>query len=287
MTQPARSLEGRTCLVTGASSGIGEETALALARLGARVVLVCRSRERGERSRAAIAQRSGNDAVDLVLGDLASLAEVRQLAAELLATCPAIQVLVNNAAVVNLRRTTTVDGLESTFAVNHLAHFLLTNLLLDRIRESAPARIVNVASNGHKLGKLDFDDLQSERDYRCMRVYGVSKLANVLFSYELARRLQGTGVTANCLHPGAVATRLSHNNGAIAVIVTALLKPFFLSPARGAATSIHLAAADEVEGVSGKYFVRRREVPSSPASYDEAVARRLWEESCRLTGLEP
>jgi NAD(P)-dependent dehydrogenase (short-subunit alcohol dehydrogenase family) len=285
MTRPVRSLEGRTCIVTGASSGIGEETALALARLGARVVLICRSRERGEGSRAAIAQRSGNDAVDLVLGDLASLAEVRRIAAELLATCPAIQVLVNNAAVVNLRRSTTVDGHESTFAVNHLAYFLLTNLLLDRMRESAPARIVNVSSNGHESGKLDFDDLQSERNYRCMRVYGASKLANVLFTYELARRLRGTGVTANCLHPGAVATRLAHNNGAIAVIITALLRPFFLSPARGAATSIHLAAADEVEGVSGKYFVRQREVPSSPASYDEADARRLWEESCRLTGL--
>jgi NAD(P)-dependent dehydrogenase (short-subunit alcohol dehydrogenase family) len=281
----AQSLEGRTCLVTGASSGIGEETALALARLGARVVLICRSRERGERTRAAIAQRSGNDAVDLLLGDLASLEAVRQLAADLLATCPAIQVLVNNAGVVNLRRTLTVDGLENTFAVNHLAHFLLTNLLLDRIRESAPARIVNVASDGHKLGKLDFDDLQSERNYGWMRSYSTSKLANVLFTYELARHLQGTGVTANCLHPGAVATRLAHNNGALGVVVTTLLKPFFLSSARGAATSIHLAAAGEVEGVSGKYFIRRRETPSSPASYDEADARRLWEESCRLTGL--
>lgn len=281
----AQSLEGRTCLVTGASSGIGEETALALARLGARVVLICRSRERGERSRAAIARRSGNDAIDLLLGDLASLEAVRQVAADLLATCPAIHVLVNNAGVVNLRRTLTVDGLETTFAVNHLAHFLLTNLLLDRIRESAPARIVNVASDGHKLAKLAFDDLQSERNYGWMRAYAGSKLANVLFTYELARRLRGTGVTANCLHPGAVATRLAHNNGALGVVVTTLLKPFFLSSARGALTSIHLAAAGEVEGVSGKYFVRRREVPSSPASYDEATARRLWEESCRLTGL--
>ena len=279
-------LQGRSCLVTGASSGIGEETALALAGLGARVLLVCRSRERGERSRERIVRRSGNQAVDLLLADFASLAAVRQLAAEVLATCPALHLLVNNAGVVNLQRSTTVDGLETTFAVNHLAHFLLTNLLLDRMRESAPARIVNVASNGHKFGKLDFDDLQSERDYSWMRVYGSSKLANIVFTYELARRLEGTGVTANCLHPGAVATRLGHNNGRLGPIVTTLLKPFFLSSARGAATSIYLAAAAEVEGVSGKYFFRRRETASSPASHDRADALRLWQESSRLTGLE-
>ncbi|MEE8474030.1 MAG: SDR family NAD(P)-dependent oxidoreductase, partial [Myxococcota bacterium] len=161
-------LAGRTCLITGASSGIGEETALGLARLGARIVLVCRSRERGERTQATIVEASGNREIDLALGDLASLASIRQLAKDLLATCPAIHVLVNNAGIVNLRRTTTLDGFESTFAVNHLGPFLLTNLLLDRIRGSQPARIVNVSSNGHRFGRLDLDDLQSERRYGFM-----------------------------------------------------------------------------------------------------------------------
>ena len=272
-------------MVTGASSGVGEETALGLARLGARVVLVCRSRERGERSRAAIAKASGNDGIDLALGDLSSQAAIRQLAKDLLATCPAIHVLVNNAGVVSWRRTTTVDGLETTFAVNHLAYFLLTNLLRERIVASAPARIVNVASDGHKFGRLDFDDLQLERRYSWWRAYTASKLANVLFTVELARRLDGSGVTVNCLHPGAVASRLGHNNGRFAKVATALLKPFFLSPAQGAETSIWAASSPEVEGLSGRYFAKKREARSSAASRDEETARRLWHDSCRLTGL--
>jgi NAD(P)-dependent dehydrogenase (short-subunit alcohol dehydrogenase family) len=279
------SLEGRTCLVTGASSGVGEQTALGLARRGARVVLVCRSRERGERSRAAIAQASGNPHVQLQLADLSSQAAIRQLAKEILADLPAIHVLVNNAAVVNRRRATTIDGLEATFAVNHLAYFLLTNLLLERIVASAPARIVNVASDGHRFGRLDFDDLQLERRYSWWRAYTASKLANVLFTVELARRLDGSGVSVNCLHPGAVASRLGHNNGRFAVVATAILKPFFLSSAQGAETSIWAAASPEAEGLSGRYFEKRREVPTSTAARDEAMAKRLWRESCHLTGL--
>ncbi len=278
-------LAGRTCLITGASSGIGEETALGLARLGARIVLVCRSRERGERTQATIVEASGNREIDLALGDLASLASIRQLAKDLLATCPAIHVLVNNAGIVNLRRTTTLDGFESTFAVNHLGPFLLTNLLLDRIRGSQPARIVNVSSNGHRFGRLDLDDLQSERRYGFMRSYVSSKLANIHFSYELARRLDGSGVTVNCLHPGAVATRLGHNNGRFSPALARLLKPFFLSPAQGAQTSIWAASAPELETVSGCYFVKKKRARSSPASHDESFSRRLWQESCRLTEL--
>jgi retinol dehydrogenase-12 len=281
------SLEGRTCLVTGASSGVGEETALGLARLGARVVLVCRSRERGERARAAIAKASGNPAVQLQLGDLASQAAIRQLAKEIRASVPAIHVLVNNAAVVNWRRATTADGLEATFAVNHLAYFLLTHLLLGRIVAGAPARIVNVASDGHRFGRLDFEDLQLERRYSWWRAYTASKLANVLFTVELARRLEGSGVTANCLHPGAVASRLGHNNGRFAKVVTGLLVPFFLSPAQGAETSIWAASSPEIEGVSGRYFEKRKEVSPSSAARDAETARRLWRESCRLTGLAP
>jgi retinol dehydrogenase-12 len=279
------SLEGRICLVTGATSGIGEETALGLARLGAHVILVGRDRDRVERSRARIVADSGNAAVDGLLGDFASLASVRRLAERFLATHPALHVLVNNAGVVNLRRTLTQDGFESTFAVNHLAPFALTLLLLDRLRQSAPARIVNVASDAHRFGRLDLDDLQSERRYRAMRVYGASKLANILFTSELARRLEASGVTANSVHPGAVATRLGTNNGWLGRVAVGALRPFFLTPAQGADTSIYLASSAEVEAVSGRYFVKRRERAPSFAGRDPSLAARLWERSCELTRL--
>jgi NAD(P)-dependent dehydrogenase (short-subunit alcohol dehydrogenase family) len=258
-------LAGRTCLVTGASSGIGEETALGLARLGARVILVGRSRERGERALARIRAESGNDAVELRLADLASLSEIRRLAAEVLETCPRLHVLVNNAGVVNLRRSTSVDGFETMFAVNHLACFLLTNLLLARLIASAPARVVTVASEAHRFGTLEIDDLQSERSYGAMRSYGRTKSANILFTYELARRLEGTGVTAHCVHPGAVATRLGHNNGVLGRVVTGLLRPFFRSPARGAGPSLHAATAVQLEGVTGRYLSSRGEIRSADA----------------------
>jgi NAD(P)-dependent dehydrogenase (short-subunit alcohol dehydrogenase family) len=278
-------LAGRTCLVTGASSGIGEETALGLARLGARVILVGRSRERGERALARIRAESGNDAVELRLADLASLSEIRRLAAEVLETCPRLHVLVNNAGVVNLRRSTSVDGFESMFAVNHLACFLLTNLLLDRLIASAPARVVTVASEAHRFGTLEIDDLQSERSYGAMRSYGRTKSANILFTYELARRLKGTGVTAHCVHPGAVATRLGHNNGVLGRLVTGLLRPFFRSPARGAGPSLHAATAVQLEGVTGRYLSSRGEIRSADATHDPTLAKQLWERSAALTGL--
>ena len=192
----------------------------------------------------------------------------------------------NNAGVVNLRRSTTVDGIETVFAVNHLAYFLLTHLLLERLRGSAPARIVNVASDAHRFGTIDLDDLGHARRYRAMRVYGSSKLANILFTYELARRLEGTRVTANCLHPGAVATRLGQNNGRLATALTKLLRPFFRTPEQGAATAIYLASSPAVEGVSGRYFVDCKEARSSRASYDTDLALRLWHASARLTGIE-
>ncbi len=272
-------LDGRTCVVTGASSGIGEETALGLARLGARVLLVCRSRERGERSRERIRAATGSDAVELALADLASLAEIRRLADALLERCPQIQLLVNNAGVFSLRRTTTIDGFETTFAVNQLAYFLLTRLLLERIVASAPARIVNVASEAHRLGALDPDDLQSERGFRPMRVYGRSKSANILFTLELARRLEGTGVTANAVHPGAVATRLGHQNlpAPLRRAAALLLRPFMRSPARGAETSLYVATAPELAGVSGRYFADARQRAPAAAARDPELARRLWE----------
>jgi len=285
MAAPSADLSGKNCLITGATSGIGRETALALARMGAGLVLVCRDRRRGEQVRDEIRSQGANVAVDVILADLASQQEIRRLAGDFLATGRPLHLLINNAGVVNTSRSVTADGIETVFAVNHLAYFLLTHLLLDRLKQSAPARIVNVASDAHKLGDMNFDDLQAERRYRTMRIYGQSKLANILFTYELAGRLQGTGVTVNCLHPGAVATGLGANNGAWAKAIIALLGLFFRSPRQGAATSIYLASSPEVEGVSGKYFVDCRPRRSSPASYDEASAKRLWEISERMTGI--
>ncbi len=287
----AWTLEGKTCLVTGATSGIGVETALALAMQGARVVISGRNPERAERVRADIVRRSGNRNVDVLLADLASLSDVRKLADAFLSGYDALHVLLNNAGVVNTRRELTVDGFEATFGVNHLACFLLTNLLLDRLRESAPARIVSVASEAHRFGAIDWDDLQSERRYggwpvvSGMQVYGASKLANILFNTELARRLEGSGVTANCLHPGMVATRLGKNNGATGRIAALLVRPFAKRPAKGAETSIHLATAQELGGVSGQYFARKRAITPSAAARDAEAARRLWDESARLVGL--
>jgi retinol dehydrogenase 12 len=285
MAQPDGGLSGRTCMITGASSGIGRATALALARMGARLVLVCRNRERGEETIAEIGAQTGNRDSVLMLADLSAQQSIRELAREFLATDSPLHVLVNNAGVVNLRRELTVDGVETVFAVNHLAYFLLTLLLLDRLKASAPARIVNVASDAHRFGAMNFDDLGGQHRYRTMRIYGQSKLANILFTYELARRLRDTQVTVNCLHPGAVATGLGQNNGAWAKVLTGMLRPFFRTPEGGAATSIYLASAPAVDGVSGKYFSNCKEARSSAASYDEEAARRLWEISARMAGV--
>ena len=278
-------MHGRTCVITGATSGIGRATAVALAGMGATLVLVCRDRQRGVDTLAAIAAQTGRRDASLVLGDLAVQRDVRRIAAELLAGDRPLHVLINNAGVVNLQRTVTADGIETSFAVNHLAPFLLTNLLLDRLHRSAPARVVTVSSEAHRFGRLDFDDLGNERHYRFMRVYGQTKLANILFTAELARRTDGTGVTANSLHPGAVATSLGKNNGAWARVIIALLRPFFRTAEGGAATSVHLASSPAVEGVTGRYFVDCRQKRPSPAAQDAAAARRLWDVSERLTGL--
>ena len=280
------SLAGRTCLVTGATSGIGLETAIGLVRLGGRVLVVGRSKARGEAALQRIRAETGSDSAELLLADLSSLAEVRRLADAVLAAAPALHVLVNNAGVVNLRRSTTADGFETMFAVNHLAHFLLTLLLLDRLRESAPARIVHVASDAHRFGVLDLDDLQSERRYGAMRSYGRSKFANILFSDELARRLEGSGVTSNSLHPGAVATRLGQNNGWLGHLATGLLRPFFLTAEQGARTTLYVATEPGLEGVTGRYFAKQREATPSAAARDPALARQLWDRSLALCGLE-
>jgi NAD(P)-dependent dehydrogenase (short-subunit alcohol dehydrogenase family) len=275
----------RVVVITGATSGIGRAAALEIARTGGTLALVARDPERATATVDAIAAATGNRSVEVVLGDLAVQADVRRVADVLAARFPHIDVLLNNAGVVNLKHTTTPDGIESTFAVNHLAYFMLTGLLRPRLEAAPAARVVNVASEAHKFGRLDFDDLGNARRYRTMRVYGQSKLCNILFTYELARRLAGTRVTANCLHPGAVATRLGQNNGRIATALTKLLAPFFRTAEGGADTAVHLATAPEVAATTGAYFANRRPIRSSRTSYDAGIQRRLWEVSETMTGV--
>jgi NAD(P)-dependent dehydrogenase (short-subunit alcohol dehydrogenase family) len=277
-------IRGKTCMITGATSGIGRASAIELGRMGARLVLVCRNRERGDELVREIA-RAGNPDVELMVADLQSQAQIRKLAADFLATRKPLHVLLNNAGLFNLKRALTSDGLEEVFAVNHLAYFMLTILLLDRIKESAPARIINIASDLHQRATLKFDDLGGERSYGGMSSYGQSKLANVVFTYELARRLAGTGVTANCVHPGGVATNLAKNNGMLATVAWKVIGAFMKSPENGARTQIYLASSPEVEGVTGKYFIDSKEARSSAESHDATVARRLWEVSAQMTGL--
>ncbi|MFL5700075.1 MAG: SDR family oxidoreductase [Ktedonobacteraceae bacterium] len=280
------SMHGKICMVTGANSGIGKATALALAQMGATVVMVCRDRARGEEARSEITTKSRNNAVDLLLADLSSQQSIRQLVENFKQRYTHLHVLINNAGAAFPGRRETVDGLEMTFAVNYLAPFLLTNLLLDVLKASAPARIVNVSSNSHKSGYIQMDDLQEEKHYRSMRVYGQSKLAVVLFTYELARRLQGTGVTANCLHPGFVATHFGQRDAGPAFrLLVKLIGSFGTSPQEGAKTSIYLASSPEVEGVTGKYFVKSIPKRSAAISYDESLQRQLWEQSAKLVNL--
>ncbi len=279
-------MDGKVVLVTGANSGIGSATALELARSGAAVVIVGRNKEKTRVTASNIRLKSGSPIVECLIADLSSMTEVRQLASEFMKKYHRLDVLVNNAGAIFARRNITVDGLEMTFALNHLANFLLSNLLLDLIKASAPARIVNVSSRAHQRAELDFNDLQTAHyGYGGFKAYGRSKLANVMFTYELARRLDGTGVTANALHPGGVNSGFGKNNGGVMRLAMKMVSRFQLTPEQGAQTSIYLASSPAVEGVSGKYFVDCAEVNSSPASYDEAAQKRLWEVSAEMTGI--
>jgi retinol dehydrogenase-14 len=279
-------MDGKICLITGATSGIGKATAMGLANMGASVVMIGRDRGRGEAALAEIKEKSANASVALMLADLSSQEDIRRLADEFKEAHPRLDVLINNAGVIRSKRVTTADGMEMTFAVNHLAHFLLTNLLLDLLKATAPSRIVNVSSGEQRNGTIDFDDLQGEKGYKTAKAYGQSKLANVLFTYELARRLEGTGVSANCLHPGAgVRTNLGSGVSGVFGFTVRALTPLMKSPEKGAETSIYLASSAEVEGLSGGYFVKKARARSSDASHDERIARRLWEASAGLTDL--
>src|SRR5690606_38234862 len=266
---------GKICLVTGATDGIGKVTARALAQAGATVVGVGRNPEKIRAVLAEIGDTAGS--LEFLQADLSSQAEIRALADEFRSRYDRLHVLVNNAGALFTSYRESVDGIEMPFALNHLSYFLLTNLLLDIICASAPARMINVPSNAHEGSTIQFDDLGHRRPYREWTAYGASKLANILFTYELARRLQGTGVTVNAVHPGFVNTNFQRAAG--------LNMRGPLTPEEGADTQIWLAMSDEVEGVTGKYFVRRRETRSSAISYDSAIAKRLWEVSARMTGL--
>ncbi len=279
-------MTGRTVVITGGNSGLGRATAVALAGAGAHTVITARSEPRGGQSVSAIREASGSDSVDLVVFDLADLASVRAGASELLDRYQHIHVLVNNAGLVLTERHETADGYEATFGTNHLGPFLLTRLLTDRLIASAPARVVNVASSAHRSARrgLDFDDLQSTGRYRGMEAYSRSKLANILFTTELARRLTGTGVTANALHPGTVASGFARDGDASGVLAfgVKLIKPFILTPEKGARTTVYLASSPEVAEVTGKYFIKCRARDPSPAAQDQAAAARLWSASEEL-----
>ena len=277
-------MKGRVCAITGASSGLGYETALALARRGATVALLCRSEERGAQARERIAAATGSADLHVVHCDNANLDTVRAAAHELATRFDALHVLVNNAGLLLNQRRITVDGLEETFQVNHLSAFLLTELLRERLVASAPARIITVSSVAHRAGVLNFEDLQFERLYDGWSAYATSKLMNVLFTYELARRLEGTGVTANTLHPGIVRSGFGHNNGRVmrAFMTVTQLPPLAVSVRRGARTQAWLASAPALEDVSSCYFVRRRARASSRSSRDPEHQRRLWNASTAL-----
>jgi retinol dehydrogenase-14 len=278
-------MAGRTVLVTGGSTGIGRATALGLAMMGAHVAITGRDRGRAEDAAAQI-RAAGRGQVDVFVADLSAQSELRRLAGEVLQRFGRIDVLVNNVGGYWNTRHITADGLERTFALNHLAPFLLTSLLLDRLRQSAPARVVTVASNAHAMGRIDFDDLQGERSYSGARAYNQSKLANVLFTYELARRLHATSVTANALHPGVVSTSFGAGDpGAAQRFLVPLMRPFMKTPARGAATSVHLASAPELRQVTGRYFADSRPKRSSDRSHDRTTTQRLWQVSAGLVGL--
>ena len=272
------SLRGKVCVVTGATSGIGRETAAGLAALGADVWLVGRDAARGEAALAATRDQNGGGQAVFLRADFSSQKEVRRLADEVRARCPRVDVLVNNAGGVCPERRLTVDGIEQTFAVNHLAPFLLTDLLRDHLADEA--RVVTVSSEAHRMLKtLDFDNLQGEKRYKPLLAYAISKLANVLFTYELARRFQGSARTATCLHPGVVRTGIwAESRGLFGLVVT-LAKPFMLSSERSARSVVRLAADPTLAATSGHYFNREKEVRSSEFSYDAGLAARLWQVS--------
>ena len=288
MAAPSVDMKGKHVMITGATAGIGKAAAFELAGMGARLTIVCRNAEKGERTLTELHEQTPTLEASMLVGDLGIRSDIRRIAEEFLATDQPLHVLFNNAGVVQMGRSTTADGLETTFAVNHLGPFLLTNLLLERLRASAPARVVCTASDAHRFsgGALDFEDLQSEKKYTTFGAYGRSKLCNILFTEELGRRERETrtGVTSYCFHPGFVASDFSKNNGVLARVIMTLGTPFARSPARGAETGVYLCTSPDVEDHTGDYYCDMK--PHSPAAFakEPGAARRLWEISEDLAG---
>jgi len=281
-------MNGKVCIVTGSNSGIGKETALALANMGATVVMVVRSPERGEKARAEIVKKTGNAATALMICDLSSTDLIRQFTKEFKNKYDRLDVLINNAGVVLSKRQTTVDGFERTLAVNYLGLFLLTYELLPMLKSSAPSKVINVGSGTHRSGKIDFDDLQSERHYNGLSAYANSKLMVTMYTYELAKRLEATGVRVNVVEPGFVATNLGRNSGSpLYAVAYSLMRPFQINAKNGAETSVYLASAHEVEGITGKCFSKLHEITTAKISYDQQIQRRLWDTTLELLGLPP
>ncbi|MCC6613208.1 MAG: SDR family oxidoreductase [Anaerolineae bacterium] len=280
-------MRGKVCLVTGANAGLGKATVLRLAKLGASVIMVSRSRERGEAARRDIIGASGNTEVDLLVADLSSQAQIRRLAEDFRTLHSRLDVLVNNVGGVFMTRSLSADGIETSLALNHLAPFLLTSLLLDVVQASAPARIVNVTTRLGANTAIDFDDIQFEqRAYSGFSAYSETKLANMLFTYELARRLQGTGVTVNCVHPGVFRSNFgSEGMPPVMRILNVVVRPFMAEAARAAERVVYAATAPELAGVSGQYLGNRQPLTSPKQAYDEAAQARLWQLSVSLTGL--
>ena len=279
-------MQGKVIVITGATSGIGQVAAERLGGMGARMVLVARDKVRGEAALARLRERAPGIAHSIYYGDLSRLAAMKRVAAEIAAAESRIDVLINNAGALFNSRLVTEDGLEFTFATNHVAYFVLTHGLRERLVASAPVRVVNTASDAHKGAKLDFDDLQSANGYSGFKVYGRSKLCNILYTRELARRLAGTGITANCLHPGFVATRFGDQSGGLLSNVVRIAKAFAISPEEGAATIVYLASSPDVANVSGGYFYKCRPATPSKEAQDDAAAKRLWWETATLAGIE-
>ena len=275
-------MKNKIVLITGANSGMGKATALELAKKGAHIVMVCRNKQTGDEARKEIISISGNSNVDLLIADLSSLQAIRQLAQEFKSKYNHLDVLINNAGLAYTNRHVSKDGIEETFAVNHLSYFLLTNLLLDSLKATPSARIVNISSSVHKQGKINFDDLELKNKYSLFGAYNQSKLCNMLFTYELARKLKGKHVTVNAVNPGPVKTGLARDMG---VLFQWMAKTFFPSAEKASATATYLASSQDVEGITGKYFEKCKAVPSSKLSYDEATAKHLWDVSVKMTGL--
>jgi NAD(P)-dependent dehydrogenase (short-subunit alcohol dehydrogenase family) len=279
-------LKGKTIIITGGTDGIGLACARELARMQAELIILSRSESKCDRVAAQLRAETGNPDIHYLVSDLSSQASIHRAAEAFKARWNRLDVLVNNAGAAFLRRKLSADGIEMTFALNHLSYFLLTNLLLDQLKASPSARVVNVSSNAQYQGKIRFHDLQLERGYRVMKAYSQSKLANMLFTFEIARRLEGTGVTVNALHPGLVRTKIGRNNGFLARAFLPFVFWAALTPEEGARTMVYLAASPEVEWVTGRFYIKQKEARGASAAYDTDAARRLWEISAQLTGLE-